>query len=131
MNDDALMCFKNTLALIEIFIVLYYYNTMSKVTKVVNNGIIWSVIIAVIILVVTSVIVRDYEFIVKRPLAFGLELFVVSVVCSFLICIVFLRTRNVPVKDTLTWFIAITIKFALFHILFQLSGVYTILFQTA
>lgn len=102
---------------------------MSKVSKFVNNGIIWSLGIGVVLLVITSIIVRDYDFIVKHPLSFTLELLVLSVVSSLLICVVFLRTRNIPVKDVFAWFIAITVKFALFHILFQLSGVYTVLFQ--
>lgn len=100
-----------------------------RISKFVNKVILWSIIIAFVFLVITSLLVRDYYFIIKHPYDFIWELLFFSVVPSLLFVFIFVKTRNIPVKDTIPWFIAMVVKFAIFHILFQLSGVYTVIFQ--
>ena len=102
---------------------------MRRISKVLNYVIVSAVIIATVILIITSVIVRDVAFIKHHPMSFLLELFFMSVVSSLIICLVFARTRNVKVRDSITWFFALVAKFAIFHVLFQLSGVYTVMFS--
>jgi hypothetical protein len=87
-------------------------------------------VIAFIVLVLTSVFVRDYAFIVEHPWLFILELVFFSLVPAMMIALVFVKTRHIKVKEGMKWLVALTLKFALFHILFQLSGVYTVLFTT-
>jgi len=99
-----------------------------RLTKFLNQVIVWGLVAALLILVITSLIVRDYGFIIHHPLPFIVELLFFSLIPSLFIIIVFVRTRHIPVKDSLNWLGVLTVKFAMFHILFQLSGVYTVLF---
>lgn len=103
---------------------------MRKLSHVLNKVILYCIFLATLVLVVTSFIVRDVAFIKNHPMSFLVELFFMSVVSSLIICFVFARTRLVRVKDSITWFFALVAKFAIFHILFQLSGVYTVMFGT-
>lgn len=82
---------------------------------------------ALVVLIVTSAIVRDYYFIVANPGKFMIELVFFSVIPSLLIALVIFKTRNIPVKDTISWLLVMIFKFAVFHILFQLSGIYTVI----
>jgi hypothetical protein len=100
---------------------------MNKLSRTLNQVIFWSLIIATIVLVITSLIVRDYYFIVEHPWLFVWELLCFSVIPSLLIVFVMAKTRSISVKDVFKWLIAMIIKFAVFHILFQLSGVYTVI----
>lgn len=99
-----------------------------KLSIWINQTILWSLIAAVMILVITSLMVRDYAFIVNHPKKFMWELMFFSVIPSLMIALVFAKTRKIPVKDTVSWFVALVVKFAIFHVLFQMSGVYTVLF---
>lgn len=100
-----------------------------RLSRFLNQVIVWGLVTALLVLVVTSLIVRDYGFIVQNPWPFIVELFFFSLIPSLFIIIVFVRTRHIPVKDSLNWLGVLTVKFAMFHILFQLSGVYTVLFS--
>lgn len=101
---------------------------MSRIPKWVNRTIVWGIIVALGALVVTSILVRDYAFIIKSPMKFVVELVAFSVLPSLFIAIVLVKTRNIPVKDSFLWFMGLLVKFAIFHVLLQLSGVYTVLF---
>lgn len=103
---------------------------MTKLSKWINKAILWSLLAAFSILVITSLVVRDYGFIVDHPWLFSLELIFFSLVPSILIAFVFVKTRSIKVKEGIHWLIALTLKFAVFHILFQLSGVYSVLFTS-
>lgn len=102
-----------------------------NISKWVNRYIFIGLVVALIALLVTSIMVRDYKFIVEHPWAFVIELLFFSAIPSLLIAIVFVKTRRITIKDGIIWFFVMMIKFAAFHILLQLSGVYTVLFQTA
>lgn len=98
-----------------------------KLSKAVKSIILWSLIVGAVGLIITSIIIRDYGFIVQHPIAFAVELIFFSVVCALIIAVVFARTRRINIKDIWSWFFAMVFKFAAFHVLFQLSGVYTVL----
>lgn len=100
---------------------------MNKLSRTLNKIIFWSLIAATVVLFITSLIVRDYYFIVEHPWLFFWELLCFSIIPALLIAFVIAKTRNLPVKDTFTWLVAMVIKFSIFHILFQLSGVYTVM----
>ena len=97
-------------------------------SKGVNNIILYSLIVAVILLFITSCVIRDIDFIKEKPGYFMLELFCMSVIPSIIIVFVFAKTRGMEMKETIVWCAAMVAKFALFHILFQVSGVYTAIF---
>jgi hypothetical protein len=102
-----------------------------KLSKAVKHIVFWSLIAFSVFLVITSIIVHDYSFIVDHPIAFTVEMVFFSVVCAFIIAVVFARTRKINVKETWIWFTTMVIKFALFHVLFQLSGIYTVILSPA
>lgn len=100
-----------------------------KLSKFTHDVLIWALIVATIMLIVISAIVRDYAFIKNNPKGFIFEMLAFSILPPLVIAFVFFKTRGITVKDTIVWFILMVLKFAAFHLLFQLSGVYTILFS--
>ena len=83
---------------------------------------------AVVTLCVVSFFVHDFGFIMHRPFDFFIELLFVSLVPSLLMVFVFARTRSIDSKSTLVMFFTVMIKLMIFHILFQLSGIYSAMF---
>ena len=100
-----------------------------KLSKFTHDFLIWALIAATVMLIVISAIVRDYSFIKKNPNGFIFEMLAVSIVPPLVIAFVFFKTRGINVKDTIVWFILMVLKFAAFHLLFQLAGIYTVLFS--
>ena len=100
-----------------------------KLSKFAHDLFVWSLVTAAAVLVVIAIFVRDYEFIVKNTKGFVWEMVVFSIIPPLIIAFVFFKTRKINVKDSLTWFGVMVAKFAIFHVLFQLSGIYTILFE--
>jgi uncharacterized membrane protein YvlD (DUF360 family) len=86
------------------------------------------IIVSIVVLGIFSFIVKDISFIKEYPLDFFIELIFVSVVPALLMVFVFARTRNMSPNTTLVWFLSVLIKLMIFHILFQLSGLYTYAF---
>lgn len=101
-----------------------------KLSKFTHDFLLWALIAATVLLVVISAIVRDYAFIKNHPKSFIFETLVVSIAPSLVLAFVLFKTRNVKVKDTIVWFSLMVLKFAAFHVLFQLSGIYTVLFSS-
>lgn len=99
-----------------------------RLSKALNKIILWGLIVAFIILVITSVIVRDYNYMVQQPWNFTIETLAFSIIPSLIIAFIFFKTRGIGVKTSVIWFILMVLKFAIFHILFQLSGIYSVVF---
>jgi hypothetical protein len=78
-------------------------------------------------LLVVAVLVHDVQFIIMYPLLFIIELFVVTFfpATSFFI---FKISQKVDSKFVAGMFWAVAVKFAIFHVLFHLSGFYRQLF---
>ncbi len=85
-------------------------------------------ILSIILLTATSIIIRDVDFIKKYPYDFVMELIFISLVPALLMIFVFARTRRLSKYETVIWFIKVLLKLMIFHILFQLSGIYTYAF---
>lgn len=85
-------------------------------------------IASLILLIVTSIMIRDVDFIRTHPYDFVMELIFISFVPALLMVFVFARTRRLSKYDTVIWFIKVLLKLMIFHILFQLSGIYTYAF---
>lgn len=83
---------------------------------------------SIILLIGTSIMIRDVAFIKNNPIDFAMELIFISFVPALLMVFVFARTRKLSNHDTVIWFIKVLLKLMIFHILFQLSGIYTYAF---
>lgn len=80
-------------------------------------------------LIILSVVVRDYQFIIDHPFHFILE----SVLWGTIPCIplfYFAVSRDLSMGTIWAYSISLSVKFILFHVLLQLSGVYTNWFRS-
>jgi len=74
-------------------------------------------------------IIRDVEFIIKEPLKFTLELLAMGLLPTIaLLLVMYFRTNKITSKNK-TDSLIIFLKFALFHVLFQISGYYRYVFE--
>ena len=106
-----------------------------KTAKVVYDLSTYSLLVflvcAFVTLSVASIIVRDVTFPKKHPIKFTIETLLMAFVATIpFMFIVWSRTGSLGVSD-LTDFIVLIIKFTGLHILFQFSGIYTLLFKTS
>jgi hypothetical protein len=95
----------------------------------ITNAVIWGAFFALGALALAALIVRDYKYIVEHPWAFVIETVVVSAVIASIFTVTFAKTRNLDAHTAFMWYLASMVKFGGFHILAQLSGVYTIIFS--
>lgn len=84
--------------------------------------------LSILILCITSFYVKDYAFILDRPFDFFMELFFISIVPALLMVFIFAKTRKLTTSETQVWFFTVLLKLMIFHILFQLSGIYSYTF---
>jgi prolipoprotein diacylglyceryltransferase len=99
------------------------------ISDVVSTIFLYGIILVLGILVVLSLIVRDYKFIVENTTDFVFELIMFALVSSILVSWVLYETRKLSKQYTFWLFISLFIKFAIFHVVCQLSGIYTSLFK--
>jgi hypothetical protein len=79
-------------------------------------------------LLALSMIVRDYKLIVERPFIFIIELLLMSLLPGIPI-LFFVVSRGTTLTQAWVWFVSLSAKFAIFHVLSQLSGFYTWIFS--
>ena len=103
--------------------------TKHDLSNVITNVIIWGAFFALGALVIAALVVRDYKYIVEHPWAFVIETVIVGAVIASIFTVTFARTRNLDAHTAFMWYLASMVKFGGFHILAQLSGVYTIIFS--
>ena len=96
--------------------------------KFITEATFWAILVALIALIIPAIIVHDYHFIIQHPVYFTLETITLAVIPALAI-MVFYLTRSIKLKETLLSFVVLAIKFGILHILFQLAGVYTYVFQ--
>lgn len=101
----------------------------NNISVIMEKLIIWVIIIGLVALIFVAIIVHDYQYIIDHPVYFIIELIFSSVIPTLLIIVIFVRTRNLFIKDSITWFIFLSMKFAVFHLLFQLAGIYSVVFD--
>lgn len=94
----------------------------------IQGGLILFLVVGFAMLLSTAVVVRDTILIRKHPFKFAAELVLMSILPAIPL-LFFVISRNLPMNVALTWFYGLSFKFAVFHILFQLSGFYTYLFE--
>lgn len=83
----------------------------------------FSVIALFVILIILSIYVRDYDLIKDSPLLFVIETFVIAVGASIPFTYFCVR-RGISSAATSEIIIALMFKFALLHVLLELSGFY-------
>ena len=100
-------------------------NFMFKLTKFGTPAI---VIPILLIFTISSIIVRDTAYATKYPWKFTVETLLMAFVATFpFMFIIWSRTGTIGVHNVLEYVLLI-IKFAGLHLLFQFSGIYTLLF---
>lgn len=93
-----------------------------------NVGIIFFLMLGFAFLFALSILVRDFDIIKKSPFVFVMETALVSVLPAIPI-LFFAFSRGVPFETALNWLYGLSLKFAVFHVLFQVSGLYTYMFS--
>ena len=87
-------------------------------------------IIGFAILLGVTFAVRDFKIIAERPLIFIVETLVISVIPAVPLFF-FTLSRGISMASATKWVAGLSIKFAIFHIVFQTSGFYTYMFQNS
>ncbi len=82
-------------------------------------------LLSIVVLLIVSVFVHDYDFITKHPDMFFLEILFLCVIPGVIIGLIFTITRKLRRQDSVYWTFIIILKLLIFHILFQLSGIYS------
>jgi hypothetical protein len=87
----------------------------------------WALVLVTAILFGTflalAFIKADFTLIKRKPFLFLAELLLVSVVPATMF-LFFMVTRDISFSTAMTWFWALSIKFATVHLLFEISGFY-------
>ena len=84
-------------------------------------------IIGFIYFLVLSLIVKDYKFIYENPLLFFIETLFMMILPA-LPLLFFYVSRKISWNKAMIYAGSLALKFGAFHIVFQLSGLYTYLF---
>ena len=80
-------------------------------------------------LLALSIIVRDVELIKRHPFLFAVELLGMTLLPG-LPLLFFVVSRNITWRTAWIWFISLSVKFAVLHILLEISGTYRWLFTS-
>jgi len=96
--------------------------------SIVTGSALFLIVASLTILGGLSAIVRDTEFIVKDPIKFTIETILMGIVPALAILLVIYYRTNKISTTNISEFFLLAGKFALFHILFQLSGYYRYVF---
>lgn len=78
-------------------------------------------------LLALAIIVRDLDMVLKKPFLFTVELLAMSLLPG-LPLLFFVFSRNITWRTAWIWFISLSVKFGIFHILMEFSGTYRWLF---
>jgi len=101
----------------------------------INNNVLLNSIIIIIIVgsIITlsgmSVVIHDYEYPMKNPLKFFLEILVMGILPTLAILVLYYLRGNKISKNDMIGLGLIAVKFMILHLLLQLSGYYRDIFQ--
>lgn len=96
---------------------------------IVEFGIIFFLLVGFALLLALTVVRKDVAIIKEHPFLFAIETVLVSMLPAIPLFF-FVISRDMPMRTALNWFYGLSIKFAIFHVLFQISGFYSYLFGT-
>ena len=80
-------------------------------------------VIVFVYLFILSIVVNDYKLIVERPFLFTIEFIFMALLPSIPL-LFFAISRSIPFAKAMSLAVSFAIQAAMFHIVFQLSGVY-------
>ena len=89
-----------------------------------------ALVLGFIYLLVLSIVIRDYKLIIEHPFIFTLELLFMMILPAIPL-LFFKVSRGIPWKDAVLWATSLATKFGAFHVVLQLSGMYSFLFGLA
>lgn len=84
---------------------------------------IFIIVIAFVYLFILSIVVNDYKIIVERPFLFTVELIFMMILPSIPL-LFFAISRSTPLSKAIALASSFAVQAGVFHIVFQLSGVY-------
>jgi hypothetical protein len=99
-------------------------------TKLLSSLVVVGIVCALSVLTVFAIVVRDYKFIVENKAFFLLEIICFALLPSILFVFVAMKTRKLRRADGIIWLLSLSLKLIAFHVLFQLSGLYSSSFRT-
>jgi len=97
----------------------------AQVTKFVLYGFYTFLVVSLIVLIATSIIVHDVSFIKANPRGFFIESFFVTMGMTLALAYGLKFSRGIRIRDNLVMMITIVVKVLIFHVLLELSGVYS------
>ena len=86
--------------------------------------------LCVVLLCIISYYVKDFGFIQDNPINFLLEIIGISILPTIIVTIVFTKTRKLTRPEYITLFLMTILQLMVFHLLFQISGSYSAVFET-
>lgn len=86
--------------------------------------------VGLFVLIVTAILIQDSAYITNNPKRFIIELLIMSTVTAIPIAIISSLRGSAPV-NTLIEYLIVFLKLAIFHILLQLSGIFSIQFENS
>jgi len=95
---------------------------------IIKGGIISGVVLGIAILVIGSLVVRDVEYMKEKPGTFISEGFMLAFFSAIPLLLIG-HNRYAEVKENTTHFFIMFAKIAITHLGFQLSGVYSIIYE--
>ena len=94
-----------------------------------TNLIIGAIFICFFILIIFAVKVRSVQTIIDNPGAFLLEMILIGFIPALLISLILMKTRKADTRKLILTTTTLSLKFMIFHLLFQLSGVYDVAYK--
>jgi len=91
-------------------------------------GLLFIIFLGLAYLLGLSMLVRDTQLIVEKPLIFIIELILMAALPGVPI-LFFVVSRGISWNTAWTWYASLSTKFAIFHILSEISGFYRWLFS--
>lgn len=96
-----------------------------------TNLILGAVFICFFVLIIFAIKVHSIDAIVSHPGNFLVEIILIGFIPALLIGLVLLKTRKLDRQKFIITTVSLALKFMIFHLLFQLSGVYEYTFPQA
>jgi hypothetical protein len=81
-----------------------------------------------VIATIPALFIMDSAFIMAHPIAFFIESFAWGFIAA-LFMFLFCYTRDLDGKKATIWYVSFAVKFALLHVIFQLTGIYSYVFS--
>jgi len=94
---------------------------------IIELGIIAIVLIGFTLLLGITLAVRDFSMILNKPFIFALETLAMAFIPAVPL-LFFVVTRGISISMAIKWFLGLTVKFGVLHVLFQTSGFYSYMF---